>query len=149
MMTVTATLYRDTVDYLEQIGSIQQCLDVLLKAADDGIIDLVDKPPVVRHGAMRKYHLIVENETYEQLLIEHGTKSSIVSVSRLLTWAVDNEVFTTLPETYFNDVHDNSTIKISMLKTEITRTLCELYDILRDDKLLSFIEQWRDYVYEE
>lgn len=149
MMTVTATLYRDTVDYLEQIGSVQQCLDVLLKAADDGIIDLVDKPPVVRHGAMRKYHLIVENETYEQLLIEHGTKSSIVSVSRLLTWAVDNEVFTTLPETYFNDVHDNSSIKINMLKTEITRTLCKLYDILHDDKLFSLIEEWRDYVYEE
>ena len=149
MRTVTATLYKDTVEYLERIGSIQQCLDILVQAADDGLIDLVDKPPVHRHGSMRKYDLIVDNENYEQMLEEHGAKSTIVSVSRLLTWAVDTEVFAVLPETYFDNVRDNNDVKIAMLKAQVTRTLCKLYDISRDDKLLQFVEQWGEYLDEE
>lgn len=153
-MIITARVYEDVADYIEQFCSIQTAVDVLFAAYEDGAIDVFNKPKIYNSGGRkRKYSVIVTNEDFIREVVNRGESSTYCSMSRLLTWCVYDEVLPDIFDKYYKDKGNDKQqiavdIQIDKYSETISSTLRKLRKISNHKLLSQIINLWKEYTNE-
>ena len=92
-MRMTVYLSDNVADVLRCYGSINDVVNKILIAGADGLIDVMSKPTISERKGGHYYQLEVKEPNYLELVDVYGTKSSKISIRRLLYWFVDNEIY--------------------------------------------------------
>ena len=92
-MKLSQYLHNDIVDVLKTFGDLNDVVNKILDAADEGYIEVEDKPPCRDRDGCDRYNIDIHNENYLELLRIHGVKSKQISLRRLLYWFVENEIY--------------------------------------------------------
>lgn len=114
-MTVTIYLEERITDILNCYGSLNDVVNRILEAGARGEFEVMDKPtcPPKKNGA--HYAVDITEPTYLGLYEIYGSKSSRISLRRLLYWFVDNEIYNDLGwegSDYFKDSSDDRAVQL-------------------------------------
>lgn len=129
-MQVSVYLLPDTVEVLEQFGTLSTVADKILTACEKGEIDIFNKPAVNRNYC-RRYNVEITNIYYITLLDRFSGKSSKISLSRLINWFAANEMFDTLkwvPEADYNILANTVSNKVRNICAELQQIASKLND---------------------
>lgn len=95
-MKISIYLHNYITDVIKTFGTIEEVVNRILDAADEGLIELEDRPVCEPREGASRYDVEVTNENYLQLLQVYGVKSKRISLRRLIYWFIDNEVYNDL-----------------------------------------------------
>lgn len=132
-MKLSVYLHSDRVDVLKTFGNLNDVVDRILKAYDEGFIDIEDRPVCEPRDGAGRYDIEIYNENYLQMLQLYGVKSKRISLRRILYWFVDNEIYNDLGWEPINDYIDKVDAKINK---QVERVISEL------DKLIVLMYQY-------
>ena len=133
-MKFSIYLSNDVKDILECYGTINDVVNKILECGAEGLFDIMDKPtpPPKENGKQIIIDVIEPN--YLELVEMYGTKSSRISLRRLLYWFVDNEMYVELgwegTQKYKDSNYEKalvllSNIKLHLYKLEKLVTNCD------------------------
>lgn len=97
MRTIDVRLHKEYADILMAFGTLNEVVDILLSYVENGEIDMESLPQPPPKDGCSKYMIIVNNAYYENELDTYTTRSSKLSLRRLLYWFVDNEMWEMFP----------------------------------------------------
>lgn len=104
-------LHNDVTDILKTYcGTIENAVDKILTAYDEGLIDIEDKPKCRSREGANRFNVNITNETYLNMVEIYGIKSKRISIRRLLYWFVENEIYDELGWEIVTDF-ENSIVK--------------------------------------
>lgn len=129
-MQVSVYLLPDTVEVLKQFGTLSAVTDKILAACESGEIDIFDKPSVNRCYCKR-YNIEITNIYYITLLDRFSGKSARISLSRLLNWFAENELYAALnwqPVTTCNKQTNSLLNRIQSICAELQQIAHKLND---------------------
>ena len=92
-MTLSVYLAHDIKSVLSCYGSLDIVVDKILTAGAEGLIDIMEKPSAPEKKGGTYYQINIREPNYIALVETYGTKSSRISLRRLLYWFVENEVY--------------------------------------------------------
>lgn len=92
-MTLSVYLAHDVKAILSCYGSLDSVVDKILVAGANGLIDIMEKPSAPEKKGGTYYQINIREPNYIALVETYGTKSSRISLRRLLYWFVENEVY--------------------------------------------------------
>lgn len=92
-MTVTVYLHDYIAETLSMYGYLDDVVNKILDESENGAFEIENKPECAPRDGASRYDINIKNESYIDLLMTFGTRSSRVSLRRLLYWFVDNEVY--------------------------------------------------------
>lgn len=95
-MKLTVYLADEIVDVLNCYGDLNQVVNKMLEAGANGLIDIMDKPKVPERKGGHYYQIDIQEPNYLSLLESFGTKSSKISLRRLIYWFIENEIYSEL-----------------------------------------------------
>lgn len=122
-MTLSVYLSSEIHDVLSCFGTLDEVVDKILVAGSQGIIDIMQKPPAPEKKGGRYYNVNIKNEEYFSLVETYGTKSSKISIRRLLYWFVENEVYNDLGWVYATPYMDSKLEFKYQVLTELQKAL--------------------------
>lgn len=122
-MKLSIYLHSDIVDVLKTYGKLDDVVNSMLDAADEGEFEIENKPSCRPRDGAGRYDINVTNATYLSLLNTYGVKSKAISLRRLIYWFVENEIFNEIGWDTVNDYVDRDTLKWNK---QIDRVLNEL-----------------------
>lgn len=100
-MKISVQLHRQYYNYIRHFGTLDEVVDKILEAADQGEIDIYDnQQPAPPAYDVSRYTVNVTNKTYIHMVETLGSRSPVVSLRRILYWFVDNEIYTLLDLPY-------------------------------------------------
>ena len=102
-MKISSYLRPDVVETLDMFGNIHEVTDRILKAGEEGQFSLEDIPASEFTKNRVRLNIEITNEYYLSLLETYGVRNPRISISRILTWFVDNEVYNDLEWEIVND----------------------------------------------
>lgn len=129
-MKLSIYLHSDIVDVLKTYGKLDDVVNSMLDAADEGEFEIENKPECRPREGAGRYDVNVTNATYLSLLNTYGVKSKAISLRRLIYWFVENEIFNEIGWETVNDFVDRDTLKwnkqIDKVLNELERlkTMC-------------------------
>lgn len=112
-MILSVYLHKDRVDVLRTFGSLDEVVDRILSACDEGEFDIENKPECEPRDGASRYNIKITNESYLDMLKNFGVKCKRISLRRLLYWFVDNEIYTDLGWETVNDYVDSNAVKVN------------------------------------
>ena len=122
---------------LECYGPINDVVNKILECGAEGLFDIMDKPtpPPKENGKQIIIDVIEPN--YLELVEMYGTKSSRISLRRLLYWFVDNEMYLELGWEGTQKYKDSDNEKALVLLSNIKLHLYKLEKLVTncDDQL--------------
>lgn len=125
-MLVSVYLSDDVKDILSCYGNLNDVVNKILEAGAQGVIDIMCKPTAPDKTGGHYYAIYVKEPNYIELIETYGTKSSKVSLRRLLYWFVENEIYAELgwePNEIFVNTTDNKSYDALMeLKNVLYKT---------------------------
>lgn len=139
-MKFSIYLSNDVKDALECYGPINDVVNKILECGAEGLFDIMDKPtpPPKENGKQIIIDVIEPN--YLELVEMYGTKSSRISLRRLLYWFVDNEMYIELGWEGTQKYKDSNNEKALVLLSNIKLHLYKLEKLVTNcDKQLSNI----------
>ena len=89
-MILSVYLHKDRADVLRTFGSLDEVVDRILSACDEGEFDIENKPECEPREGASRYNIKITNESYIDMLKNFGVKCKRISLRRLLYWFVDN-----------------------------------------------------------
>ena len=105
-MKISIYLHSYITDVIKTFGTIEEVVNRILDVADEGLIEIEDRPACEPREGASRYDVEVTSENYLQLLQVYGIKSKRISLRRLLYWFVENEVYNDLGWEPVNDYID-------------------------------------------
>lgn len=143
-MQLTIYLSDVVYDVLKCYGRLDEVVNKILEAGAEGVIDIMNKPTVSEKRDGHYYKINITEPCYISLLEMYGTKSSRISLRRLLYWFVENEVYSELlwePVDEWVDEHASKSFdvlmdtkqniyKLSKLFPQYEQEISNIYDIL-------------------
>lgn len=129
-MKLSIYLHSDIVDVLKTYGKLDDVVNSMLDAADEGEFEIENKPACRPRDGAGRYDVNVTNATYLSLLNTYGVKSKAISLRRLIYWFVENEIFNEIGWETVNDFVDRDSLKwnkqIDKVLNELERlkTMC-------------------------
>lgn len=130
-MRLSIYIHQDRLDVIKMYGNVSQFVDRMLKAYDEGLIDIENKPECESREGANRCEVNVTNETYLNLLEIHGVKSKRLSLRRLLYWFIDNEVYNELGwepvNSYTSSIQDklNKYVDKTLMELDRLRLFCK------------------------
>lgn len=126
-MLQSVYLDREIVDVLKCFGTLEEVVNRILEAGEQGFIDLANKPnPGTRNGSSR-FTIDVKNDYYLNEMYEYGVHSPKYSLRRILYWFVEEEIYNELgwkaSEKYINTYREKFIKKLNLVKSEIKRLI--------------------------
>lgn len=95
-MIMSVYLSDDIADVLSCYGTLDDVVNKILQYGAQGIIDIMEKPKIPEKKGGHYYKVDVTEPDYIQLVELYGSKSSRISLRRLLYWFVENEMYVEL-----------------------------------------------------
>lgn len=131
-MKFSIYLSNDVKDILECYGPINDVVNKILECGAEGLFDIMDKPtpPPKENGKQIIIDVIEPN--YLELVEMYGTKSSRISLRRLLYWFVDNEMYIELGWEGTQKYKDSNNEKALVLLSNIKLHLYKLEKLVTD-----------------
>lgn len=126
-MVLSVYLHKDRADVLKTFGTLDEVVNRILDACDEGAFDIEGKPECEPRDGAARYNIKITNESYINMLQSFGVKSKRISLRRLLYWFVDNEVYDELGWETVNEYVDSSSIKINKIIDDLTDRLDKLW----------------------
>ena len=114
-MILSVYLHKDRADVLRTFGSLDEVVDRILSACDEGEFDIENKPECEPRDGASRYNIKITNESYIDMLKNFGVKCKRISLRRLLYWFVDNEIYADLGWETVNDYIDSDSIKTNAI----------------------------------
>lgn len=136
-MRVSVYLHRYISDVLKTFGELNDVINRILEACEDGSIDVYDKPECENRNDAFRYEVNVTNEYYLSLMSIHGSRSKNISLRRLLYWFVDNEIYNDLEWEPIREYMDADQIKINKLVDNVIIQLDKLLFHMDNDGTLT------------
>ena len=136
-MVLSIYLHKDRVDILKTFGDLNNVINRILDACDEGYIELENKPECEPRDGASRYNVIITNENYIELLGFYGVKNKNISLRRLIYWFVDNEMYNELDWEPINDYIDSDTVKINKLVQNTISNIDKLKLYVKDDGTLT------------
>ena len=125
-MQMSIYLSNDVATMLHCYGTLNDVINKILIAGAEGAIDIMDKPKVPDKKGGHCYRVEIKEPNYLELIATFGTKSSRISLRRLLYWFVENEVYMELgwepTEIYVDDEINKSYDCLMELKQVLYKT---------------------------
>lgn len=122
-MKISSYLRPDVVETLMMFGNIHDVTNRILQEGENGSFSLEDIPASEVSKNKVRVNINVTNEYYLSLLETYGIRSPRISISRILTWFVDNEIYNELE---WNIVNDFISKKDKTIKNSIDKLLNEM-----------------------
>ena len=122
-MLLTIYLSDEIAFVLECFGDMNFVVNNILEAAAEGLIDIMDKPNIAEKKGGHYYHINVEEPNYISMIETFGSRSSRISLRRLLYWFVDNEIFSEFGWEISNTPIDKKSVKSYGCLMELKNTL--------------------------
>jgi len=96
-MKIAVSLPKKTVQTLCLFGNLNDVVNKILYQGEIGVIDIMNKPKTnARKGQTTIVFIDITNEYYLDLLKTFTSRSSTISLHRLLVWFTENEIYNTL-----------------------------------------------------
>lgn len=92
-MKFSVYLHKPIADVLRCYGDLSEVTNRILSLADEGVIDVFNKPDIPNRDGAARYTIDVTNEGYLALLNTYSANSKHISLRRLLYWFVENELY--------------------------------------------------------
>lgn len=86
-------LHKEIVSTLRMFGELNDVVNRIIDAGMDGYFDVVNKPPCPPRDNVSRYVIDIENPDYLQIMESYPTNSPIFSLSRLIYWFVENQIY--------------------------------------------------------
>lgn len=125
-MKISLYLHRDRADVLSTFGNLSDVINRILDAADEGLIDIEDRPACEPRDGAARFDVEITNDNYLQLLQAYGIKSKRISLRRIVYWFVDNEVYNDLGWEPTNDYVDSFNKRLNKLVNNVISELMKL-----------------------
>lgn len=110
-MYVSIYLHKPVVEILKCYGELSDVINRILSLADEGIIELWDKPAAPPRDGASRYDVNITNESYLNLLDVNGVTNSRLSLRRILYWFVENELYNEFGWKIVNPYIDTNKLK--------------------------------------
>lgn len=140
-MRMSIYLSNDVADILRCYGTIDDVVHRILVAGAEGLIDIMEKPTIAEKKGGHYYKVNIKEPMYLELLELYGTKSSRISLRRLLYWFVENEIYEELgwePQSGFITTNSDRSFDVLMeLKQYVhkaSKLMPEYYDQFNEIK---------------
>lgn len=122
-MKLSIQLHPYIVDTLKMYGELDDVVNKILDASEEGHFDVSGKPDCEDRQGCSRYEVRIRNETYLSMLKVHGVRSKNISLRRLIYWFVDNEMYDQLEWEPVREYVNRNDAKINKV---IDRLLCDL-----------------------
>lgn len=110
-MLLTIYLSDEVANLLNCFGDIDDVINRILEAAAEGLIDIMDKPNIAEKKGGHYYKVNIVEPNYIAMLETFGTRSSRISLRRLLYWFIDNEIYSELGWEINDMPYDKKSVK--------------------------------------
>lgn len=149
-MVVNVYLDNDIVNMIEYYGSIDDVVNRILDHGTYGDIELIDLPAVEMPKINGKqYKVNVTNQTYIELCELYTTKSSRISLRRIIYWFMYNEKYIEFNWQSENKFINKSHEKIISIVGEIEPLLYKLYKLLDDNGKIAALKDLLNEIKQE
>ena len=135
-MRLSVYLHSYITDVLLTFGTLDEVIDKMLQAADDGEFEIENKPACEPRDGANRYNVNVKNDTYIAMLKVYGVKSKTISLRRLIYWFVENEIYNEIGWEPINDYTDRDSAKWNKQLDKVLNELDKLR-VLDDDGTIS------------
>ena len=95
-MKLSIYLHDEIYNILRCFGQLDDVVDKMLKAWENGEIDISCKQPCPGRDNAKRYDIEIRNRTYLAILSEEGPNSFRYSLRRALYWFVEEEIYNEL-----------------------------------------------------
>lgn len=139
-MIVNVLIDDGTAGLMEYYGNISTVVNRILQHGALGEIPLMDLPsvPLPDHN-VKQYKVNVTEPNYLQLCEIYGTKSSRISLRRIIYWFMDNEKYIDFKWEADQVFVDKANLEIVELLAEIEAKLYKLYKLMPNNERLKTV----------
>lgn len=145
-MTLSVYLSHDVHQILLCYGSLDDVVNKILDAGTQGLIDIMEKPSAPEKRGGTYYKVNIKNQDYISLIETYSSKSSIISLRRLLYWFVDNEIYEELGWEITQDYQDKKSDNKYKVLTELKQALFKARNVIPEHR--SEIDEFRNLIIE-
>lgn len=133
-MIVNISIDDFTAEIMMHFGTISDVTNKILALGADGSIPLMDLPSVaIEKSACKQYKINITDENYLGLCETYGTKSTRISLRRIIYWFIENEQYDAFGWIPAAPVLPNNQRIVDLLG-EIESRLYTLYKLLNNNK---------------
>ena len=125
-MILSQYLHSDIVNVLLTFGDLDDVVNRILDASDEGYFDIANKPQCRNREGCSRYDIRITNENYLRMLKTMGVKNKSISLRRLIYWFVDNEVYNEIGWEPVRDYLDKNDKRINKVIDEILQKIDKL-----------------------
>ena len=126
-MKQSVYLHNYVTDVLLTFGDLNDVINKILDASDEGHFDITDKPSCESREGASRYNVNITNQTFIQMIKMYGEKNKSLSLRRLLYWFVDNEIYNDLGWEPIRDYIDKDDKIFNCILDDLLSTLDKLW----------------------
>ena len=135
-MKLSLYLHSYITDVLLTYGTLDETINKILDAADEGYFEIENKPSCENRDGANRYNVTVKNDTYLSMLKIYGVKSKAISLRRLVYWFVENEIYNEVGWEPINDYTNRDNAKWNKQLDKVLNELDKLI-VLDNDGTIS------------
>ena len=132
-MKQSVYLHDYVTDVLLTFGDLNEVINKILDASDEGHFDVTDKPECESRETAKRYNVQIQNQTYISMLKSLGERNKSISLRRLLYWFVDNEIYNDLGWEPIRDYVDKEKMQFNKQLDVTLSALDKLWFICKND----------------
>ena len=133
-MKQSVYLHDYVTDVLTTFGDLNDVINKVLDASDDGMFDIQDKPECEARENARRYNITITNQTYIQMVKALGERNKSISLRRLLYWFVENEIYNDLGWEPIREYVDKEKAKFNKQLDVTLSAIDKLWFICKNDE---------------
>lgn len=140
-MKYNLNISKDYYDILVMFGDINDVIDKVLKIVERGEIDIDNLPDSVVRGPKKHIVVNIDSEWYEHMQGIYGPTSPRISISRLLYYFVDNELYVDYDWKIVRKCDDKTSNKLLKILDDVDRNIGQLKHLVKDTQDYNKLEQ--------
>ena len=142
-MKYNLNISKDYYDILVRFGDINDVVDKVLKIAERGEIDIDSLPAAYIRGDKKHVVVNIDSEWYEHMQALYGTTSPRISISRLLYYFIDNELYLDYNWQIVQNCDKRTSERLLNMRDDINKCITRLKTIVNSKQDYDKLEQIR------
>lgn len=132
-MEVKVSLPKDVLEVMKQFGTPSEVADRILVAGEEWYFDMENCPAYESNCRNVRVSLTITNQYYEELVLMRGEHSNKVSLRRIISYFIYNELYNELGWEPINSTSESNLMcdeikklinRVATLRTEMNRKSC-------------------------
>lgn len=152
-MEVKVSLPKDVLEVMKQFGTPSEVADRILAAGEEWVFDMENCPSYESSCRSVRTPLTITNQYYEELVLTRGEHSNKVSLRRIISYFIYNEIYNELGWEPIDSTSEDNLIcaeikklinRVVTLRTMMNRKSCS-EGVLECNNICSSLERLSDY----